>query len=127
MKGNSTMRLAVLCALPLLAATAASAADPLANFYGNTVVITDDKGQMGRTLINPDHSFVSYQPDGTPVRGVWQVNGSKICYTATNPAPPQGQTPPTVCRPLVPHNVGDSWTITQGGKSWTATLKPGRQ
>jgi hypothetical protein len=120
------MRKIILGSFAVLYATAALAADPLAVYYGNTVVITDDKGEMGRTLINPDHSFVSYQPDGTPVRGVWQTDGTQICYTATSPAPPQGQQAPRVCRPLVPHNVGDSWNITQDGKTWTATLKAGR-
>lgn len=117
----------VTSALALFAATSAFAADQLANFYGNTVVITDAKGQMGRTFINPDHSFVSHQPDGTPVRGEWQMNGTQICYTATSLAPPQGQQPPSVCRPFVTHNVGDNWTITQGGQTWTATLKAGRE
>src|SRR5581483_9085799 len=113
------------CFSVLFMAAWASAADPLAAYYGNTVVITDPKGQMGRTLIDPDHSFVSYQPDGTPVRGVWETDGTQICYTVTNPVPPQGQKAPRVCRPLVAHKVGDSWTITQDGKTWTATLRAG--
>ncbi len=110
----------------VLISGAALAADPLATYYGNTVVITDAKGQMGRSLINPDHSFVSYQPDGTPVRGIWETDGKQICYTVTAPPPPQGQQAPRVCRPLVSHRVGDSWTITQNGQNWTATLRAGR-
>ncbi len=116
----------LICVAVILMPAEALAADPLAAYYGNTVVITDAKGQMGRTLINPDHSFVSYQPDGTAVRGVWETDAKQICYTVTSPAPPQGQAAPRVCRPLVAHRVGDSWTISQNGQNWTATLKPGR-
>ena len=121
-----TMRVAsVASTAAFLVATAAIADDPLANFYGNTVSIMSAKGEMGRTLINPDHTFVSYQPDGTPLKGNWTVDGAQICYTLTDPAPPAGAQN-RACRPLVARNVGDTWTIIQGGQTWTATLKAGR-
>ncbi|HEX4533387.1 MAG TPA: hypothetical protein VH000_04075 [Rhizomicrobium sp.] len=114
---------AFLGALLSLAATSAFADDPMASLYANTVVITTAKGEMGRTLTNADHTFTSYQPDGRVLKGTWKIVNNQVCSTVTDPAI---KPPPHVCRPLVARKIGDTWTMTQGGASWTATLKAGR-
>ena len=102
---------------------AANAADPLASLYKSTLVITDSKGQMGRTLMNADPTFATFQPDGRVVKGTWRLERSQVCYTVTDPA----QKPPMqACRPVAVHKVGDSWKVVQGGQLWTARLRAGR-
>ena len=120
------MRLAFLPGVAAaFAATAALADDPLAVYYGNTIVFSTPKGEMGRQLVNPDHTFISYQPSGLAVKGTWAVNNNVVCYTRTDPAP-RANEQGTVCRPLRPHKVGDSWTINQNGVTMNVTLRAGR-
>src|SRR5690606_19551858 len=59
-------------------------ADPQANLYSNTVVITSAAG-VSKAFVNEDHSYTTTFPDGKVVKGSWAVQGDEVCYTQTDP------------------------------------------
>lgn len=111
------IHIVALAGAAVLFATAALADDPMANTYANSVITKDKATGMTSTLLfNQDMSFTGKTTDakGQPVTymGTWTLKdgGSIICLTPTAPA--GGQAPAPSCSPLSPHNVGDSWTVT---------------
>src|ERR1700712_1780521 len=76
-----------------LAATAAYAADPMANTYGNTVTTKNAKtGATGTLLFNADGTYTAggTGPDGKAITypGKWATKdaGATLCLTPTLPA-----------------------------------------
>jgi hypothetical protein len=110
----------------VLAATAASAADPMADTYANTVVTKNAKtGTSGMLLFNADGTYTTKAttPDGKPVAipGKWMTkdNGATLCLTAG--------TAPESCSPLSIHPVGEHWTVTNSaGDSFDVVMTAGR-
>jgi hypothetical protein len=94
---------------------ATSGADPMAGYYGNSVVVIDAKGIESHTYYNADHSFSGIAPAYSyKYQGTWEATADgKLCRTF-NPVPP-GITNPD-CEPLVAHVAGDSWTAPDGAK-----------
>jgi hypothetical protein len=122
------MRFAV--ALFAIAATSAFAADdPMAGYYGNTIVSTGGMAEV-HSHYRADHSFDmvgSMMGMSKTFQGTWAEDGSgKICRTFKGDAPPN--TPNPLCTALPAHKIGDSWTLTQpDGSTRNLTLKAGIQ
>ena len=117
------MRLVLLsaAALVLVSSAAAAADDPMANMYGNTLVVIDGKGLESHTNYTADHNFTGVAPAYSyHYQGTWEVTADgKLCRTF-NPAPP-GITNPD-CTAVETHAVGDKWALPDGG---SATLVAG--
>lgn len=112
------IRTLALIGAAMLFAGVALADDPMANTYGNSVVTKDKATGVTSTLyFNQDMSFTGHTTDakGQPVtyQGTWALkdSGKTICLTPAVPAGTQGAPAPS-CSPLIAHNVGDSWTVT---------------
>ena len=112
----------LLVATPILAAD-----DIMANFYGNTVVVTGGLVDS-YTHFRPDHTF-----DSSAIvmgmkmtrKGTWSIDDKgQLCRLFDNPPP---GTPNPFCTPAESHKLGDSWIMTVNGKTRTVFLKPGIQ
>lgn len=101
------MRLFFSVLVASVAFTGAALADPNANFFGNTVVITSAKGEVTKAMVNKDNTYTTVLPDGKTVKGTWAAAGDQTCYTQTDPAPAADAKP--FCAPNEARNVGDSW------------------
>jgi hypothetical protein len=122
--------LALAGAFMAVAATA-HADDVMANTYANTIHTKNTaNGQTGTLLFNADGSFTGsvVGPDGKPIPypGKWAVNGGNICLTPMLP-PNTPDAPGPSCSPVVSHNLGDSWTVTNDqGLTYEVSLSAGR-
>jgi hypothetical protein len=112
------IRMLALTGAALIFAGAAWADDPMAGTYGNSVQTKDMSTGMTSTLyFNQDMSYTGKTtgPDGKPLTyaGTWSLKdgGKTICLAPTVPAGTPNAPMPS-CSPLSPHNVGDSWTVT---------------
>ncbi len=113
----------------LLAGTAAYAADPMADTYGNTVTTKNAKtGATGTLLFNADGSYTATGagPDGKamsyPGKWVTKDNGATLCLT---PSVPNG--PGESCSPVAAHPVGEHWTVTNSaGDTFDVVVSTGR-
>jgi hypothetical protein len=110
------MRLVLLsaAALALVSSAASAADDPMANYYGNTLIVIDGKGLESHTVYTADHNFTGVAPAYSyHYQGTWEIAADgKLCRTF-NPAPP-GITNPD-CAPVTVHAVGDKWSLPDGG------------
>jgi hypothetical protein len=98
----------------------ALASDPFANYYENTVTVTNASGAR-TVLINADGSYSQTLPDGTTANGTWKLDGDKGCFMSGA----EGAEP--YCVPADAHAVGDTWELTApDGTKETATLTAGR-
>ena len=80
------------------------APDPMAEFYGNTVRISiANVGYYANRYVERDHTY-SESGGGGAVKGVWKVEGGKVCFTQTDPSPGE-----TVCNAAAHHDVGEVW------------------
>ena len=110
-------------ALPVLAIVLFSSAalasdDPFANYYANTLVVTDDSGSTS-VYVQPDGTFHETLPDGTKVSGTWKIADGKGCFYVEG-APPH-------CVPAQKHDVGDEWQVPAvNGPAEQVTLLAGR-
>ncbi|MBV9993254.1 MAG: hypothetical protein JOZ72_18425 [Alphaproteobacteria bacterium] len=116
-------------ALLVLAVTPALADDPMAGYYGNTIVSTGGLGEV-HSHYRPDHSFDmvgSAFGITRTYKGTWAEDGKgNICRTFAGDVPPNTANP--LCTPLPLHKVGDSWTLkTPDGSTRALTLKAGIQ
>jgi hypothetical protein len=115
-----------------LGVTAASADDPMANTYANTVVTKDSKGMSANLMFSQDGTYTlkATDPNGQPVLiagNKWALkdDGKTICLTPA--APPHGPPAQTTCSPLQAHNVGDAWSVTNDqGQTFNVSLTAGR-
>jgi hypothetical protein len=116
-----------LCIVALVAGPAL-ADDPMANFYGNTVVSTGGIAEV-HTHYRPDHSFdmvASRMGFSRTFKGTWTVDAkNNLCRTFVGDVPPDTQNP--LCTPLMPRKVGDSWSMEVNGSMRQITLKAGIQ
>jgi hypothetical protein len=114
-----------------LLAVPAFAADDMAGFYGNTVVVSGGMIES-HTHYRADKTFdVTASAMGMDYKfgGTWEIKGDQVCRTFVGNQPPNTTNPN--CSPLAAlasHKVGDSWTIkTPAGQTRTLTLKAGVQ
>ncbi|HTD28193.1 MAG TPA: hypothetical protein VK660_02265 [Xanthomonadaceae bacterium] len=111
--------LAVLCL-----ARAFADDDPMASFYGNTIVSSGGAVQI-RTHYHADHTFDFTGSMGflhRNFKGTWALDGKgNLCRTYVGSVPPK--TPNPHCTPFVPRKVGDAWKSKDN--TYAFTLKPG--
>ncbi len=119
-----------LIAASLLAFTAApalAADDAMANFYGNTAVVTGGMAET-HTHYRADHTFdVTAHAMGMDYKftGTWKFDEKgQLCRTYADPTPPGLPSNP-FCSPFEAHKIGDTWTMTMNGNTRTVTLKAG--
>lgn len=109
-------------------ATPAFADDVMANFYGNTIVVSGGMIES-HTHYRADKTFdVTATAMGTDYKfsGTWELKGDQVCRTFVGDMPP-GVTNPN-CSPIASHKVGETWTMkTPTGQDRTLTLKTGVQ
>ncbi|HXC53687.1 MAG TPA: hypothetical protein VNU97_00170 [Rhizomicrobium sp.] len=100
-------------ALALVSTAAVAADDPMANLYGNTVVVVDGKGLESHTNYNADHTFSGVAPAYSyHYKGTWEMTADgKLCRTFDPPVP--GITNPD-CAAATSHAVGDKWSGPDG-------------
>ena len=104
--------------------------DVMANYFGNTVVATGQLGEV-RVHYKPDHRFSgkAVGPTGSyEIRGTWALDAhGNLCRTySTNGADLPPGTPNPYCSPVTAHNVGDTWTVTENGKTAQVKLVSGK-
>ena len=97
-----------------LSGAAVASDDPMAGAYGNTVLVTNAKGETSKIWINKDGSYKAQGADGKQGTGKWALkeNGKKYCATANLPAdaPKETPAPKEACSDFTgPHKVGDKW------------------
>lgn len=120
----------IAAALVAFAATPVLAGDEemMAPYYGNTVVSTGGMAEV-HTHYRADHTFDltgSMMGMSQSFKGTWAFDGKgNVCRTFVGDVPPN--TPNPLCRQLLAHKVGDTWTVTMNGNTSTLTLKPGVQ
>src|SRR5882672_1460556 len=110
MEGRSTMRRSAFGAMLAVAAgafaTPALADDPLANYYGNTLVAKGAHDDW-QVWYLPDHTYTAEFNDH-PISGTWSIEGDKVCLYQITPTPVPDTLPR--CYPVQTHKVGESWT-----------------
>lgn len=110
-------------ALALVALSATAFADPMASRYGNTIVITNAKGEVTKLHYEADGTFKAMAPAGE-IKGTWTVADGKLCLTQVEPAPAADAQP--ICNPVTEHAVGDKWEMGEGDAKVTIELVQGR-
>jgi hypothetical protein len=98
-----------------LTGAAIAAADPMEGAYGNTVIVTNAKGEKTKLWIAKDGTFKGESAKGEKFTGKWTLkdNNSKYCSTADLPAnaPKETPAPKEACSEFKgPHKAGDKWT-----------------
>jgi hypothetical protein len=117
----------------VLVATAAYAADPMVNTYGNTVTTKNAKtGAVGTLLFNADGTYTANGtgPDGKAISypGKWATKDADatLCLTPTFP-PNTPNAPGESCSPVTAHPVGEHWTVTNSaGDTFDVVVTAGR-
>jgi len=117
-------RFLLTVAVLALSGGAALAADPLANYYGNTLVVNGPDGAF-KIWYKADKTYTGLNASGVKISGTWAVAGDQICVTQTSPAPAAGQE--KHCGGVAPDKkVGDTWQNTwNDGKTYTQSLVAG--
>ena len=97
-----------------LAGAAIAADDPMDGAYGNTVIVTNAKGEKSKIWINKDGTFTGENAKGEKFSGKWVLkdNNTKYCATADLPAdaPKDTPAPKEACSEFKgPHKAGDKW------------------
>lgn len=114
-----------------LAGAAMAADDPMAGAYGNTVVVTNAKGEASKLWIAKDGTFKGESAKGEKFTGKWALkeNNTKYCATADLPAnaPKDTPAPKEACSEFKgPHKAGDKWDQTDAaGEKVTVEIKAG--
>jgi hypothetical protein len=123
------MRKLLLVAAAMLVAAPAYAGT-MENTYGNTVLVTNAKGEVTTLLYEADGTYTAKAKDDkgadVTVTGKWEIKDGKYCAT---PNAVEGQPAPTQsCTEFVDgKNVGDKWE--QKGienEAITVEIKAGR-
>jgi hypothetical protein len=103
----------------------ALAADPLASFYGNTLLAKDKDGNVTKIWYSPDNTFKTAMGD-QQTKGTWEMKGEEVCVTQTEPAPAADQQNPFCFTESEARKVGDTWTVNDpDGNPITLTLQSG--
>ena len=96
--------------------------DPMAVFYGNTLIISVPAGYyMAQRYIDPDGTW----REKGGVRGLWTARDGKVCNWQTEPAIVDVH---HYCYPIEAHKVGETWTTTdpQTGNDVIQKIEAGR-
>jgi hypothetical protein len=106
-----------------LAFAGAAAADNVSGMVGNTAVCTQPGGGVTKVYTETASTYSLVLPNGAAMKGTIKDDGSKICYTQTDPA----TTDAPVCTPSVARKVGDTWEVQAQGASQKCSLQAGKQ
>lgn len=115
--------------------SASADSDPVANFYGNTMVGLSPQGSYVRVYFFADRTWAAIDQRG-PAQGTTVLTGTegnyKVCNTREFPSAPGNPAnavapAQTVCYPIQPRQVGDKWTEVDPDGTVTFTLLPGHQ
>ncbi|WP_420559245.1 hypothetical protein [Tepidicaulis sp.] len=113
------MRFIVALVFAFASMTGIAMADPMASFYGNTVVVNNPESGERQVHINEDGTYSQTLADGTSVEGTWEMKGEEVCFTS-------GENEP-YCTSAESRSVGDTWELTNpAGVTETASLEEGR-
>ena len=95
----------------MLGAGAALAEEPLAPFFGNTLVVKDDRGER-KMWYKPDHTYTGVDvQSGVTISGTWEIKDNQLCTTRLVPKPEPSYA--SWCRAVpVGKKIGDSWDGT---------------
>jgi hypothetical protein len=110
-----------------LGASPPIAADVMAGYYGNTIVVTGASLSV-HVHYRADHTFDvvgARSGTGFSTKGTWKI-GDKGQMCRTYDTPPPGQ-PNPFCIPAESHKVGDTWSVRVAGGVNKNTLAPGVQ
>ncbi len=113
------------------AVAAMAADDPIGGVYGNTVFMTNGKGETTKLWINRDGTFTGESSTGKKYSGKWAVreNNTKFCTTPDLPAnaPKDTPAPKESCFAFeAGHKVGDKWEqMGANGEKKTVEIKGG--
>ncbi|MCE9523161.1 MAG: hypothetical protein K8S25_12115 [Alphaproteobacteria bacterium] len=96
---------------------AMAAEDPMSSVYGNTVVVTDAKGEATKLWIAKDGTYKGETAKGEKFTGKWALkdNNTKYCSTTDLPAnaPAGTPAPKESCSEFKGmHKAGDKWEQT---------------
>ena len=96
------------------AGAAIAAEDPMATAYGNTVIVTNAKGEVSKLWIAKDGTFKGESAKGEKFTGKWALkdNNTKYCSTVDLPAnAPKGTpAPKESCSEFKgSHKAGEKW------------------
>lgn len=122
--------LGALVAVGLVGA-AIAADDPMAGAYGNTVVVTNAKGEKTKLWIAKDGTMKGENAKGEKFTGKWALkeNNTKYCSTPDLPAnaPKDTPAPKETCSEFKgPHKAGDKWEQTDAnGEKITVEIVAG--
>ena len=128
-------KIALLGASALIAVSLAGAVmaadDPMAGAYGNTVIVTNGKGESSKLWINKDGTYTGETSKGEKFSGKWTLkeNNSKYCSTPNLPAnaPKETPAPKESCSEFKGgHKAGDKWEQKDAnGEKITVEIKAG--
>jgi hypothetical protein len=98
-----------------LSAGPALAADLMAGYYGNTVIVTGP-GLEVHVHYRADHTLdLTGTRSGTAfkAKGTWAIDkNGQLCRTYETPPP---GVPNPFCTPLTAHKLGDAWSMQAAG------------
>jgi hypothetical protein len=106
-----------------LAACASAATDPMANYYANTVLVTQPYGETDRLLLSADHTYVMYGVRHAEGHGQWDIESGQVCLMPQDTPETTGQ---KFCNTWPGRDIGDRWSIDIGGTEVPMTLTTGR-
>ena len=119
MEENTSMRKIALWGVSALVAMSFAGAvmaadDPMAAVYGNTVTVTNAKGETSKLWIAKDGTFKGEGAKGEKFTGKWALkeNNTKYCSTVDLPAnaPAGTPAPKESCSEFKgSHKAGDKW------------------
>lgn len=117
--------LLILAGFYLSIGPALAADDPLAAFYGNTVVVKAAGGSETRIHYKDDQTYSLSDTERGDASGTWAIEGDKLCMAQTEPKPAEGQEKLCVPSPAG-KKVGDSWDDkTPDGEQISVTIVEG--
>jgi hypothetical protein len=113
------------------AGAAIAADDVMAGAYGNTVIVTNAKGESYKLWIAKDGTWKSESAKGEKGSGKWALkdNNTKYCSTANLPAnaPKDTPAPKETCSEFKgAHKAGDKWDqMDSNNEKITVEIKAG--
>jgi hypothetical protein len=116
----------IAASIVVLSAGSAAAADVMAGYYGNTIVITGPSLKV-HVHYAADHTLeVAGTRSGKAfsTKGTWKIDDKgQICRSYETPPP---GVPNPFCGPAASHKVGDKWSMSgAGGETTQQTLVAG--
>jgi hypothetical protein len=98
----------------------------MSGLVGNTVVLSGANNFSVKVQLHSDGTYQTTTAQGT-VKGTWKADGTKLCYSQTDPAPAAGRPNPFCVDGMDGKKVGDTWTQPgPGGANMNGTVTVGQ-